>query len=370
MHLKNLSIINFKNYREATIEFHEGVNCFSGANGSGKTNLLDAIHYLCLCKSYFNPSDSQQIFHNEPFFVVQGDFVKDGDTEAVYCGFKRNHKKQFKRKGKEYQRLADHIGVYPLVMISPYDSNLVSEGSEERRKFLDNAISQTDHFYLDDLIQYNKVVANRNALLKRFSESGNIDTDLISIFNEQMITLAEKIYARRRQFLELFIPIFNEIYQGLSSGAEPVSVNYESQLHEQTLADLLAANLKKDVYSERSNYGVHKDDLVFMIGDYPLKKFGSQGQQKSYLIALKLAHYTYLHQQTGHKPLILLDDIFDKLDETRIRNLLQMVSDERFGQLFITDTEKSRLSRIFEEIRVPCKIIEVNRGSILESVSV
>jgi DNA replication and repair protein RecF len=362
MHLQNISVINFKNYAEASLEFSDGVNCFTGLNGSGKTNLLDAIHYLCLCKSYFNPVDSQQILHDEPFFVVQGDFIKDGQKESVYCGFKRNHKKQFKRNGKEYDRLADHIGIFPLVMISPYDNNLVTEGSEERRKFLDSSISQVDAKYLDELVMYNKILSNRNALLKRFSETGKVDEEMIEVYDEQLTESGNKIYQKRKNFTEIFIPLFNKLYQTISSDSEQVSFTYESQLHQEDLSVLLKSSLRKDLILERTNSGIHKDDLIFMIGDHPLKKFGSQGQQKSYLIALKLAQYTFLKDAKGVKPLLLLDDIFDKLDDQRIKQLLEMVSHHDFGQLFITDTNKDRVAKIFEDIHVDCKIIEVEKG--------
>ncbi len=367
MHLSELSFINFKNYREANLQFSSGVNCFTGHNGAGKTNILDAIHYLCLCKSFFNPIDSQSIFHDEAFFVIQGDFEVEAEIQNVYCGFKKNHKKQFKRNQKEYQRLADHIGLYPLVMISPSDQQLILEGSEERRKFIDGAISQVDNHYLDDLIYYNKILQNRNALLKKMNENPGYDETVLEVFNHQLAQYAEKIYAKRKQFIDEFIPLFNELYKGISSGVEEVSIAYESQLNEHQILELLTKNTRKDVITQRSNYGTHKDDLEFKLGDYPLKKFGSQGQQKSYLIALKLAHYKYLQLKKGYKPLLLLDDIFDKLDEARIKKLLAMVSEDAFGQIFITDTEKNRVQRIFEEIGVDARIFSIDKGTVEEN---
>ncbi len=365
MHLSQLSFINFKNYREANFSFLEGVNCFTGHNGAGKTNVLDAIHYLCLCKSYFNSIDSQSIFHDEAFFVVQGDFNMNDEEHSVYCGFKKNHKKQFKRNNKEYTRLADHIGLFPLVIISPADHQLISEGSEERRKFIDNAISQVDNHYLDDLIYYNKLLTNRNALLKKFAESNTFDQEMMDVFDESLVQYADKIYQKRKTFAEEFIPLFNDIYQRLSSGMEHVKFIYESQLAENNLKDLLRDNIRKDLITQRSNYGIHKDDFTFIISDYSLKKFGSQGQQKSYLIALKLAHYAFLNLKKGYKPLLLLDDIFDKLDDSRIKKLLAMVSEEAFGQIFITDTERSRVEKIFEEIQVECRIFDIEKGNII-----
>lgn len=366
MYLNQLSLLNFKNYPEANLSFLPGVNCFVGNNGAGKTNILDAIHYLCLCKSYFNPIDSQQILHEEAFFLVQGDFNKDEQTEPVYCGLKRNHKKVFKRNNKEYQRLADHIGIYPLVMISPQDQYLISEGSEERRKFLDNAISQTDSVYLDDLIAYHKVIAQRNALLKQFQERNRVDEEMISIYDEQLVHLAVKIYQKRVNFMEEFIPLFNQIYQTISSGAETVTFNYESHLSQTDFASLLKNNLTKDIYTARTNYGIHKDDLQFNLGEFPLKKYGSQGQQKSYVIALKLAHYSFLNTKKGYKPILMLDDIFDKLDEQRIRKLLAMVSEDSFGQLFITDTDQARVAKIFQDLNIDCRIFEVNKGLVAQ----
>ncbi len=362
MHLSELSFINFKNYREANFQFLPGVNCFTGHNGAGKTNVLDAIHYLCLCKSFFNSIDSQAIYHDEAFFVVQGSFELNDEQQSVYCGFKKNHKKQFKRNQKEYQRLADHIGLFPLVMISPADQQLISDGSEERRKFIDSAISQVDNHYLDDLIYYNKVLQNRNALLKKMNENPGYDQGVIEVYDQQLAQYAEKIYAKRKQFLDEFIPLFNDIYQRISSGAEEVSISYESQLNEHQIIQLLTNNLRKDIITQRSNYGTHKDDLEFKLGNFPLKKFGSQGQQKSYIIALKLSHYKYLTDKKGYKPLLLLDDIFDKLDEARIKKLLAMVSEDAFGQIFITDTDKDRIDRIFKEIGVEIKIFEVEKG--------
>ena len=366
MYLNQLSLLNFKNYPEANLSFLPGVNCFVGNNGAGKTNILDAIHYLCLCKSYFNPIDSQQILHEEAFFLVQGDFNKDEQLEPVYCGLKRNHKKVFKRNNKEYQRLADHIGIYPLVMISPQDQYLISEGSEERRKFLDNAISQTDSVYLDDLIAYHKVIAQRNALLKQFQERNRVDEEMISIYDEQLVHLAAKIYQKRLNFMEEFIPLFNQIYQTISSGAETVTFNYESHLSQTDFASLLKNNLTKDIYTARTNYGIHKDDLQFNLGEFPLKKYGSQGQQKSYVIALKLAHYSFLNTKKGYKPILMLDDIFDKLDEQRIRKLLAMVSEDSFGQLFITDTDQARVAKIFQDLNIDCRIFEVNKGLVAQ----
>ena len=364
MYLQQLSIINFKNYEEAGLTFSDGVNAFLGNNGAGKTNLLDAIHYLSLCKSYFNPIDSQQIKQGTDFFIITGTFNKNDQVENVAVSVKRNQKKQFKRNKKDYQRLADHIGLLPLVMVSPYDISIIIEGSEERRKFIDNVISQTDNTYLDELINYNKILANRNALLKQIADTGRYDPSLLEVLNEQLIISGNKIFEKRRLFMEAFTPIFNKHYQFLSDNAEQVELIYESQLLNDDFGMLLKKNLERDRVLERTTAGIHKDELQFAIHGMPMKKFGSQGQQKSFLIALKLAQYSFLDQQKGFKPLLLLDDIFDKLDDLRVTKLMQMVSNHDFGQVFITDTSADRVKNIFNTIGVPVKIFEVNSGEI------
>jgi DNA replication and repair protein RecF len=364
MYLQQLSVINFKNYTEAELAFSEGVNAFTGNNGAGKTNLLDAIHYLSLCKSYFNPIDSQQIKHGTDFFIVNGTFSKNGTKEAIACGVKRNQKKQFKRNKKDYQRLADHIGLFPLVMVSPYDISIIIEGSEERRKFIDNVISQTDNRYLDELIAYNKVLINRNALLKRIADTGRYDPELLAVFDEQLVASGNLIFEKRKAFMESFTSIFNRHYQFLSGDAELVDLVYESQLLQEDFAGLLKKNTEKDRILERTATGIHKDELQFTIHGMPMKKFGSQGQQKSFLIALKLAQYSFLYQQKGFKPLLLLDDIFDKLDDSRVTKLMQMVSNHDFGQVFITDTSAVKVENIFKKINVDLRLFKVTGGEI------
>lgn len=364
MYLKQLSVINFKNYAEAGLTFSDGVNVFTGNNGAGKTNLLDAIHYLSLCKSYFNPIDSQQIKQGTDFFIINGTFDKNGRQEAVACAVKRNQKKQFKRNKKDYQRLADHIGLLPLVMVSPYDISIIIEGSEERRKFIDNVISQTDNSYLDELITYNKVLINRNALLRSISESGRYDPGLMEVLDEQLITSGSHIFEKRKAFMESFTEIFNRHYRFLSGDAEQVELVYESQLLQDDFGALLKKNVEKDRALERTSAGIHKDDLIFLIHGMPMKKFGSQGQQKSFLIALKLAQYSFLDQQNGFKPILLLDDIFDKLDDERVTKLMQMISNHDFGQVFITDTSESRVKTIFSKIGVDIRLFKVKGGEL------
>ena len=364
MWLQKLSLLNFKNYQEAELSFSPTVNAFTGDNGAGKTNLLDAIHYLSLCKSYFNPIDSQQIRQQSDFFMLQGRFDKNEIEEVVSCSLKKNQKKQFRRNKKEYQRLADHIGLFPLVMVSPYDISIIIEGSEERRRFIDNVISQTDNHYLDELIAYNKSLTSRNILLKKIAETGKYDPLLLEVYDEQLMTSGQRIFEKRKSFMDEFLPVFNRHYQYLTDDAELVELVYDSQLLKEDFASLLKKSVERDRVLERTTTGIHKDDLVFSIHGLPMKKFGSQGQQKSFLIALKLAQYSYLQAKKGFKPLLLLDDIFDKLDDKRVHKLMQMVSEDDFGQIFITDTSTSRIRRIFDGIGIAVSIFEVEKGAI------
>jgi len=364
MWLKNITLLNFKNYADADLRFSRTVNAFVGNNGAGKTNLLDAIHYLCLCKSYFNPIDSQQIKTAEELFLIQGDFDRKEKNEKITCGVKKNQKKQFKRNKKEYDKLASHIGLFPLVMISPYDVNIIMDGSEERRRFMDNVISQTDTQYLDELMSYNRYLLNRNALLKQIAQTRQYDPALLEIFDEQLVNSGNRIFEKRKLFMLDFIALFNQYYRFLTEGAEEVDLRYQSQLSDTAFETLLHQSVEKDKILERTTTGIHKDDLVFSIRDMPLKKFGSQGQQKSFLIALKLAQYAYVEKYKGFKPLLLLDDIFDKLDDRRMHKLMEMVSHHDFGQIFITDTGKERVLNIFNQIKVPVTLFEVTNGAI------
>ncbi|HXC06594.1 MAG TPA: DNA replication and repair protein RecF, partial [Bacteroidia bacterium] len=301
MFLKELCLIDFRNYQEVALKPGPGINCFTGDNGSGKTNLLDAIHYLSLCKSYFNPVDSQNIRHDAPFFVIQGRYEEQGREEAVYCGVKRGHKKVFKRNDKEYERLAEHIGKFPLVMISPADAELVTEGSEPRRRFLDSVISQYDRTYLEKLILYNRALSQRNALLKKFKQSGTVDTDSLDIWDEQLMGYGQPVFEVRRQFTAGFVPIFREFYALLSSGKEEVELTYRSDLHTLSFREMLDKALQRDLAVEHSTAGIHRDDLEFMMNGYALKKDGSQGQQKTFLLALKLAQFEFIRNQVPGK---------------------------------------------------------------------
>lgn len=364
MFLQSLHLVNFKNYASADLEFLPTVNCFTGLNGSGKTNLLDAIHYLCVCKSFLNPSDSQNIIQGEDLFVVQGNFDKDGTPEDIFCGFKRSNKKQFKRNQKEYERLADHVGLFPLVLISPEDTVLITGGSEERRRFVDNTLSQTDKAYLDNLIAYNKVLVQRNTVLKQFSIDRRWDNDLLAIYDDQLVAYGMPVYQRRKQFIEGFAGVFNANYRFICGGDELAQIEYKSQLDEGELEALLLAARDKDRAAQFTTVGIHKDDISFDLNSMPVKKFGSQGQQKSFLMSLKLAQFEYLYKEKMVKPLLLLDDLFDKLDDQRVQKILQMVSMGNFGQIFITHTDHTKLAAILEGTGTPYKIFDVSKGEV------
>lgn len=366
MHLENLHLINFKNYEEAEIQLSDGINCFVGNNGAGKTNILDAVHYLSICKSYMNVIDKQNIRFDQPFFSIQGQWHKDDAKIAIHCAVKVGSKKVFKRNKKEYERLADHIGQFPAVMISPYDRDLISEGSELRRKWMDGIISQFDRRYLDSIQKYAKVVAQRNALLKNMAEHRMFDRESIEVWDHQMIELGLDIFAKRESFLDEFIPIFQKHYDAIGHADEEVHLVYKSQLSEAPFADLLKQYEKKDAYTRYSNVGIHRDDLVFQIKGHPVKKFGSQGQQKSFIIALRLAQYEWLKSHLNTQPVLLLDDIFDKLDHTRVERLMKLVSDQFFGQVLVTDTDIERVEKIFSESNLECKVFQVEEGIVSE----
>jgi len=349
MHLKNLSLLNYKNIAEANYEFDPKINCFVGKNGVGKTNVLDAIYHLAYGKSYFNPLAVQNIKHGEEFFVIDGTFLKNERTEQIVCSLKKGMKKALKRNGKAYDKFSEHIGFVPLVIISPSDNDLIVEGSETRRKFLDTVISQLDANYLQQLINYQKVIAQRNALLKYFALNHTFDRDTLSIYNTQLDGMGQNIFEKRKQFLDNFVPIFGKHHQAITNSAESVSLVYDSHLHNKSLAALLDENLQRDRILQYTSVGIHKDDLLFEIDGHPIKKFGSQGQQKSFLIALKLAQFEFIKKQGGVLPILLFDDIFDKLDETRVSKIVQMIDDKVFGQIFISDTHPERTEAIIRK---------------------
>jgi DNA replication and repair protein RecF len=346
MYLKKISLFNYKNFSEVSFSFDHKINCFVGKNGIGKTNVLDAIYHLAYGKSYFNPLAVQNIKHGEDFFVIDAEFEKNDRTEQIVCSLKKGQKKVLKRNGKAYDKFSDHIGFIPLVIISPADRDLIVEGSETRRKFMDSVISQLDAPYLQQLIHYQKVISQRNALLKYFALNHVFDADTLSIYNEQLDQYGSSIFEKRTAFIEQFVPIFNKHHQAITGSQETVQLKYESHLETKNLLQLLAENLGKDRALQYTSVGIHKDDLSFCIDEHPIKKFGSQGQQKSYLIALKLAQFEFLKKQSGVKPLLLFDDVFDKLDETRVGKIIEMVNSDTFGQLFISDTHPERTETI------------------------
>jgi DNA replication and repair protein RecF len=354
--LKRISLFNYKNFSEASFEFDTKINCFVGKNGIGKTNVLDAIYHLANGKSYFNPLAVQNIKHGEDFFVVDGEFEKKERTEQILCSLKKGQKKILKRNGKLYEKFSDHIGFIPLVIISPTDSDLIVEGSETRRKFIDNVISQLDSSYLQQLIQYQKIIVQRNALLKYFALNHVFENDTLAIYNEQLNSLGQSIFEKRKQFLADFIPIFNKYHRDITNGAETVQLVYQSDLFQTNTLTLLEQNLQKDRALQYTSVGVHKDDLSFEIDSHPIKKFGSQGQQKSFLIALKLAQFDFVKRQSGEKPILLFDDIFDKLDEYRVSKIIEMVNQEEFGQLFISDTHAERTENIVKSTHQSYKL--------------
>jgi DNA replication and repair protein RecF len=321
---------------------------------------------LSFCKSYFNPIDTQNIKHDTPFFAVHGTYLKNKDkSDSVSCVQCRNQRKQFKLNKKQYSRLADHIGLFPLVMVSPYDRDLINEGSEIRRKYIDSVISQFDKVYLDDLINYNKALYQRNTLLKHFAEKSYFDQGTLEIWDEQLIKLGNNIYIKRKEFLEKFTPIFGKYFSFISLEKEDVTISYESQLGEDDFAVLLKQALDKDKILRYTTVGIHKDDLIFQINGYPVKKYGSQGQQKSFVIAIKLAQFDYTSEIKGFKPVLLFDDIFDKLDENRVKQIVKLVSDNSFGQVFITDTQKERIKGIFLSLDIEHIIFEIINGKII-----
>lgn len=363
MHLQQLKLSNFKNCESAEINFSDKINCFVGQNGAGKTNILDAIYYLSFCKSYFNSIDRLNIKHGTDFFSIHGTYQRtDFETELVSCIQKIEGKKSFRINKKEYSRLADHIGKIPLVMISPYDRDLINEGSELRRKFIDGVISQFDTIYLDNLLRYNKTLLQRNTQLKQFFEQNYFDPELLKLWNEQLTALANPIHQSRTTFLENFKPIFQKYYNIVSNGNEEVDIQYDSSLNNDSLMQLLEQNQYRDRQSCYTNAGIHKDDFIFQLNGYPLKKFGSQGQQKSFVVAIKLAQFDFTLEKMGFKPILLLDDVFDKLDDQRVEKLINLVGDNRFGQVFITDTQRQRIENLFKNTTISNRIFEVKNG--------
>ena len=370
MILQELNILNYKNIREAGMSFSDKLNCFVGLNGQGKTNILDAIYYLSFTKSAYNAIDSQNIHHDEEMAMVQGRYIDGEAEEVISCGLKRGVKKQFRRGKKDYKRMLDHIGLIPLVMVSPQDSELVVEGSDERRRFMDGVISQYNRAYLEQLTQYNLLLKQRNALLKQYENVGleQLPATLFEVLELQMVQYAEPIYAERVKFIEQFTPYFQQVYSAISGDKEQVSLGYVSQLHERDLTEAFARTRGRDLILGWTSQGVHKDELEMKLGDYPLKRVGSQGQQKSYLLAMKLGQALYLSSvhAVKDKPILLLDDIFDKLDSERVERIVQLVVGQEFGQIFITDTDRQHLTSILREQANEAKVWHVENGEVCE----
>lgn len=367
MYLKKLTLLNFKNHAEKTWEFCHQINCISGENGVGKTNVLDAIHYLSTCKSYFNQVDSQNIFYEKPYMSIKGVFEKEQNME-VQCYLKRGQKKVVKKNESEYERLSDHIGEIPLIIITPVDIYLINEGSEERRKFINLVISQFSRDYLEAVMRYNKILTQRNEQLKLFAEVGYFDKSLLEAMDAQMIPLGEQIHQARKSFFEEFSPLFQQYYSQLTGGKEEVAMTYDSQLNNSDFTTLLVENIEKDRGLQRSTQGIHKDDFVFEMGGHSVKKYASQGQIKSYLIAMKLAKFNYLKNKTGKIPMLLLDDIFEKIDENRAKNLMALLTEDDFGQIFITDTHAERLKEVLSGLAAEKKFINIEKEN-LETLS-
>ena len=359
MVLENIKLINYKNFEALDLDLDAKINCFIGNNGVGKTNILEAIYYLSFTKGYFNGIASHHIKHKHDFFVIEGKYSHQNKSEIYHCSLKKGHKKMIKFNGKIYEKITEHIGKIPLVIISPNDRDLISEGSETRRKFMDSVISQTDRDYLLNVIKYQKVLKQRNSLLKYFAANHTFDELNLSIYNEQLEEFGNEIYKKRKQFIEDFSPIFEKRYHQIANNNEQVSIGYKSHLNDANFSTVLKNSLAKDRLVQYTSAGLHKDDLRFVLNDYLIKKFGSQGQQKTFLIALKLAQYDFISSKNTKKPILLLDDIFDKLDDSRVSHLLQLVNDNSFGQIFITDTNKERTEKAIKETKQSYQLFDL-----------
>ena len=360
MRLKKLLLINFKNLQQAEITLSDGINCFVGDNGAGKTNILDAVHYLSMSKSAFTMTDGQSVHHGEEFFVTEGSYMSDGGAmEMVNCSFSRKGGKVLKRNGKEYERIADHVGVFPVVISSPRDTELITDAAEERRRYLNGFISQLDRAYLASMMRYNTVLAERNRFLKSSS-----DEIMLQIYDMQLAEHGTRVYERRKEIIERMQPLVAEYYSTLSDDREQVEMSYRSELAEMPMADVLQRSRERDIVNQFTTAGVHRDDVIFRSGGYPLRKYGSQGQQKSFLIALKLAQYRLLAEATGEKPILLLDDLFDKLDMGRVEKLLSLVGGDDFGQILITDCNKVRLESTLERAGKEYQLFTVEGGDV------
>ncbi len=366
MHLARIELTNFKNYEEATLDFSPGFNCFVGNNGVGKTNILDAVHYLSLTKSYFNNSDTLSIRHGEDYFILKGEIVRDGESEEFFCAFQKQKQKVFRLNGKEYQRMSDHVGRFPVVMLSPADSTLISGGSEERRRFLNMIISQYDPAYLEAQMRYNKALTQRNSVLR---DGGPDAGSMLDIYDEQMAAEAAVIYEARSRLTENLVPLFSSYYEKISSSAEKVDIRYRSHLGSGDYLQQLSASRGRDYALQYTTTGIHRDDLLFAIDGHPAKTTASQGQQKSFIVALKLAKFALISRMNGFAPALLLDDIFDKFDQSRVEEIIRLVGSGEFGQVFITDTQQDRIHRILDNTGVDFRLYRIGRKGIEEEIT-
>jgi DNA replication and repair protein RecF len=359
LRLKKISLLHFKNYTNRTIQFDERITGICGRNGIGKTSLLDAIHYLCFTKSYFSRLDGNNILHGNNGFRIEGEIELLNKSEKAVCILREASKKEFYINDAMYDKFSQHIGHYPCVTIAPDDIRIITNGSEERRKFIDTLISQLDSDYLDYLIVYNKLLLQRNSLLRSFVETGKKDLSLLHVLNEQIIRPAKKIFSKRKEFLVSFLPLVKQLYADIAKQSENVNLNYNSELLHASFAELLKANEAKDISAMRTTSGIHKDDLEFDLNGQAFKNIASQGQRKSLLLALKLAEMEVLKKEKGFSPILLLDDVFEKLDEERIANLLEYVCVENEGQIFITDTNCRRLEQHLKPLQLLFQLIEL-----------
>lgn len=367
MILKSLKIQSFKNLEEKELLFSEKLNCFTGNNGAGKTNILDALYYLSFTKSYFNTSDQQNMKYGHDFFVLKGEYEINEKIETIYCAYSSAKKKIFKRNDKAYKKFSEHIGLLPAVIISPDDILLISGSAEERRKYIDSVISQYDKSYLYELIRYNKILSQRNRLLKNFNLNGYFDKDTIDVYNDQLHQSGTDIFEKRTHFVKKLIPVFNSYYEKISLRKEQVDLKYMSHLYINDLKELLRENEGRDKVLGYTSKGIHRDDLNFEINAHSLRKTGSQGQQKSFLTALKFAQFEFIKEQSQIKPILLLDDVFDKFDSERVEEIIKLTGDDNFGQIFITDTNPARVRKLVDGEKDDFKIFHVNKGRIADN---
>ena len=364
MFIQELSLVNFKNFEHSEFKFTDGLNCFIGNNGAGKTNLMDAIYYLSFCKSFLNSVDAQNIRFDQDFFMIQGKYSRLDSEETIYCGLKRTQKKIFKRNQKDYRKLSEHIGLIPLIIVTPLDTNLISGGSDERRRFVDTVISQYNAVYLENLIRYNRALLQRNNLLKQFAGRNIFQSETIEIWDDQLVKYGQQIHAERMIFIAKLQPVFQQYYQLISGGKELVGLKLQSDLLINDFDQLLKGSIGRDRMLQYTTTGIHKDDFEFELAGYPIKKFGSQGQKKTYLVALKLAQFDFMKEISGLTPILLLDDIFDKLDKNRVEQIVKLVADDHFGQIFITDTNREHLDVMISRLVTESRIFTINDGQV------